>query len=98
MNSTKLYPHIVALKINMFSGNLIPNITSTSGLTSGNNGELYLHVLNGEAHTFTVLGQDDGTVSYEFVDNTANAVMADTGYGAKTVTVTLSSTTPVRLR
>jgi len=77
---------------------VIPNITSTSGLNNGNNGELYLHVLNGEARSFAALGQDDGTISYEFVDNTANAVMADTAYGAKTVTVTLNSTTPVRLR
>jgi len=90
--------HSVASNIIIISGNLIPNISSTSGLISGTNGELYLHVQNGVAKTFNVLGQDDGTVRYEFVDNTANAVMSDATGGEKTITVTLSSSTPVRLR
>ncbi|XP_053372780.1 uncharacterized protein LOC123559692 [Mercenaria mercenaria] len=77
------------------AANVVPNVTVNSGTTliEGRN---YLYTTVNQVSTFTLLGTDDGTLTYEFVNTTAEASLGTPqNDGTVDVNVLVSSTDPV---
>ncbi|XP_052803968.1 uncharacterized protein LOC128234050 isoform X2 [Mya arenaria] len=82
------------------ASNVVPNITVVSGLTTNDEtGQHFLHVEKDTEASFIVNGEDDGTITYEFADNTDNvATFSDPASGnGKEIKFTLSSIDVVKV-
>ncbi|XP_052806502.1 mucin-4-like [Mya arenaria] len=82
------------------ASNVVPNITVVSGLTTNDEtGQHFLHVEKDTEASFIVNGEDDGTITYEFADNTDNvATFSDPASGnGKEIKFTLSSLDVVKV-
>ncbi|KAL4229260.1 Mucin-4 [Mactra antiquata] len=77
------------------ASNVVPALIVNSGLTTID-GVNYLYTTINELATFTVLGTDDGTLTYQFVNNTAGASLGTPqNDGTVDVSMLLSNTDPV---
>ncbi|XP_053372974.1 uncharacterized protein LOC123561094 [Mercenaria mercenaria] len=86
-----------AAEISAEASNEVPELSVSSGTTL-QEGENYIYVTVNESATFTVNGTDDGTLTYEFVNNSAGADLGtQNNDGTVDVSFVVTSTDPVYL-
>lgn len=68
-------------------GNSVPEIEVVSGLADVNDTNKVLYVKVNESASFVINAEDEGDVSYQFIENTANANISQPDAISKNVRV-----------
>ena len=79
------------------SANELPRIATVEGVSQVNDREVVFATVNASS-TFKVIGTDDGSVSYQFVNDTTDAALGDIDATGVNVTFTLTDENPKTLR
>jgi len=96
--NTSLAPTDLDFLLSFFSGNEVPTIEVVSGLDTVDN-QTILYANQNQPLSFVLTANDDGTVKYEFLDNTFGAELSTpNAEGNVLVNVTLTDTTTGNLR